>query len=238
MSHIDEVMEGFEHQAGGRRRHRSKEDAWLGEEPGSDEEQKQRRAKSYNKPIQFTAAATVRQGEDTRGEELLVGRPGLGARPGLGSADAASGAPQGGGEDREDEDDDDDAVSSHRQMLPQGFITRQEARRMRKQEEGEAAAAAKRRRLEGASHAAMDPSASRDAARVLAPDQMQRLQAVERGGKGIGLKLLLKMGFAGTLGKNGKGLARPIDVKVRTGRQGLQESGERTQQAIEDFPNE
>eukprot|EP01117_Protostelium_nocturnum_P012176 TRINITY_DN4470_c0_g1_i1.p1 TRINITY_DN4470_c0_g1~~TRINITY_DN4470_c0_g1_i1.p1 ORF type:complete len:372 (-),score=154.57 TRINITY_DN4470_c0_g1_i1:978-1997(-) len=63
----------------------------------------------------------------------------------------------------------------------------------------------------------------------------------ERNTKGIGSKLLSKMGWkAGEgLGKDKSGINRPIDVKLRKKGEGLGFSGsERTKQQIEDFPSE
>lgn len=42
----------------------------------------------------------------------------------------------------------------------------------------------------------------------------------------------------GTLGNSQKGISRPIEVKLRAKGVGLQDDGERTEQAREDFPNE
>jgi tuftelin-interacting protein 11 len=58
--------------------------------------------------------------------------------------------------------------------------------------------------------------------------------------KGIGMKLLMKMGFQPDkgLGVAGQGIVRPIEVKVREKGQALQEEGERTQQSRKDFPTE
>ncbi|CAM9836722.1 unnamed protein product, partial [Ectocarpus sp. 4 AP-2014] len=43
----------------------------------------------------------------------------------------------------------------------------------------------------------------------------------EKNTKGIGKKLLMKMGFKGRLGKNEDGVTRQLEVKVRPGLSGL-----------------
>lgn len=62
--------------------------------------------------------------------------------------------------------------------------------------------------------------------------------AWEKSTRGIGMKLLMKMGYkkGGGLGAHGQGMANPVDVKKRTGNMGLQDSGERTKQSRVDFP--
>eukprot|EP00048_Salpingoeca_helianthica_P019190 m.244530 g.244530 ORF g.244530 m.244530 type:complete len:836 (-) comp31532_c0_seq1:43-2550(-) len=58
--------------------------------------------------------------------------------------------------------------------------------------------------------------------------------------KGIGMKLMMKMGFQPDkgLGVAGQGIVRPIEVKVREKGRALQEEGERTTQSRKDFPTE
>lgn len=60
----------------------------------------------------------------------------------------------------------------------------------------------------------------------------------EKHTKGIGMKLLQKMGWnkGDGLGKAKQGILRPVDVKVRRRGEGLQDEGERTEQAKEDMP--
>lgn len=58
--------------------------------------------------------------------------------------------------------------------------------------------------------------------------------------KGIGSKLMAKMGWAvgQGLGHQKQGIVRPIEVKVRAKGQALQNEGERTEQSRSDFPVE
>ena len=58
--------------------------------------------------------------------------------------------------------------------------------------------------------------------------------------KGIGMKLMMKMGFkaGGGLGIAGQGMSNIIEVKVRQRNAGIQDTGERTKQAQEDFPTD
>jgi tuftelin-interacting protein 11 len=61
----------------------------------------------------------------------------------------------------------------------------------------------------------------------------------EKHTKGIGMKLLQKMGWAKGqgLGKGKQGMLRPVDTIVRKRGAGLQDEGERTEQAKQDMPN-
>jgi len=65
----------------------------------------------------------------------------------------------------------------------------------------------------------------------LEPEQLKRLKQQEKGSKGIGLKLLLGMGFKGKLGRTGRaghaGLDKPIEVEMRTGTRGLGSDGKK-----------
>ena len=62
--------------------------------------------------------------------------------------------------------------------------------------------------------------------------------AFEKHTKGIGMKLLEKMGWkkGEGLGAAKQGILNPVDVKLRKRGAGLQDEGERTQQSKEDMP--
>ena len=264
----DERMDGFRGFGGHKGTKRSKDDAIYGvfneEKQQEDPEAKRKRSKQLNKPMSFTPATASAPAEklDTREDDFNQGRAGLGdgglglgasaamqgigasaglgmsmsaglgASAGLGLGAGGAGlAPGFGNDDAEpEEEEEDDEVRS---MMPQGFINKQDRRQRRLREE---AVERKKRSIE--SKAAVDPQ-MKEMTKKIDPEQLQRLQTLEQGSKGIGFKLLMKMGFKGTLGASGsKGLARPIEVQVRKQGMGLQESGERTQQQKEDFPTD
>jgi tuftelin-interacting protein 11 len=237
----DGYMEGFEGFSGKKRKKRTKESAWLGEFAGdssSDEEVRKKRHKEFSKPMAFKKAGvempdqndkpadpTSQAGDGVTGD---AGDAGAGVTTFTTGSRGAVQQPT----DSYTEADGDENDPSYRDMMPASFLTKQEARR-RQKEENEA----ERRKRLTSSKAAVDPIVQ-DAAKVLDAEQAQRLQNLEAGSKGIGFKLLMKMGFKGSLGKSQKGIARPIEVKLRQKGVGLQDTGERTEQAKEDFPNE
>ena len=76
-----------------------------------------------------------------------------------------------------------------------------------------------------ASNSNKSPIDTTKAVASLDPEQRKRLETLGTGSKGIGLKLLMKMGFDGTLGtRPGHGLSRPIEVTVRKNRMGLRDN--------------
>ena len=200
----------------GRKRKQSKDSATYGvfaEESSEDEEDKTRRRKDYAKPMLFTQAPKA--GEQQQEDPAAVAFKGF-----------SQGPPDQPQEEEEEEGD------SYREMMPMSFLTKQEARQRRVSEDAEAKAAAKRKKRKAPVDVPMAAPQGMDS------ERMAELQAVSTGTKGFGLKMLLKMGFKGELGKTNKASYRPIEVKLRKKGQGLQDDGERTEQAKRDFPSE
>lgn len=185
-----------------RRRQKARDEATYGVFGGDRDASPtgERRDVSYSKPVGFVGAGTI--GNEEQYEE----RVGLGVRHGWsnGEDDAGTQSPSGVQQDFEEGGSGDDGGT-----LPSEF-----GKKIRK------AAVERRKRYEAARKGlpvhAPKPQQPR-------PPRASSIGQFEAHTKGIGAKLLAKMGWkqGSGLGKEGKGLAEPLEAKLRPKGQGM-----------------
>eukprot|EP00899_Mesostigma_viride_P003224 jgi/Mesvir1/12902/Mv05927-RA.1 len=195
----------------------SKEDATYGVflDSGSDSDDGRRRRggkkkEDLTKPVGFVSSGTIdpslnsEKGQETRaglgsapsGSGARAGL-GMGAPPGLGFAPAKSAAADAPREDEEEEE-----------LLPTAF--------------GKRVKEAAEKRREAESRQKEDKASSRlTGHEKLSLAAGVKIGEFEKHTKGIGAKLLAKMGFQGRLGKNADGIAVPISTKMRPRNMGM-----------------
>eukprot|EP00897_Mesotaenium_endlicherianum_P010003 jgi/Mesen1/9030/ME000565S08352 len=170
------------------------------------------------KPVNFVSTGAIVPDAEAlkKDEEAASSRPGLGSmnagsaglgfgQAGLGFGQGASGQgqPEAQGAGQEEEDDDHDVFKT-----PFGQQIKEAAKRKQEQEKEKEKEKEKVKVKRGAGKA--DDKAKGD------------LGSFEKHTKGIGMKLLEKMGYTGGgLGKNRQGIAAPVEAKLRPKNMGM-----------------